>query len=172
MRKLGTILAWPFLAYYRFLHSGGGLGTHVKILPFGSGFTTYVLAKFVCGGEWLFWQDWDAMLQAASLGLIGYSFSMATLEVAIMVGILATEYIIKRHKRIREEGRKEGRVEGRKEGRVEGRKEGRVEGREEGREVERKEWQAWYERQVASGVALPEPPPMANGTHPEDVDAG
>ena len=77
-----------------------------------------------------------------------------------MVGILATEYIIKRHKRIREEGR------------AEGRKEGRVEGREEGREVERKEWQAWYERQVASGVALPEPPPMANGAHPEDADAG
>ncbi len=151
MRKLGTILRWPFLAYYRFLHSGGGLGTHVKILPFGSGFTTYVLAKFVCDGEWLFWRNWDAMLEAASFGLIGYSFSMATLEVAIMVGILATEYIIKRHKRIREEGREEG--------------------RQEGREVERKEWQAWYERQIASGVAMPEPPPMANGTRPENSDA-
>ena len=80
-----------------------------------------------------------------------------------MVGILATEYIVKRHKRIREEGRKEGRVEGRQEG--------RAEGRVEGREVERKEWQAWYERQIASGVALPEPPPMANGGHQEDSDA-
>ena len=84
------------------------------------------------------------MAQAASLGLIGYSFGMATLEVVIMVGILATEYIIGRHKRIREEGR----------------------------EAAHREWQEWYNRQVASGVAMPEPPPTANGTPPEDADAG
>ena len=148
MRRLRAILSWPFRAYYRFLRSGGGLATHVKILPFGSGFTTYLVAKFIGHGEWLFWRDWDAMAQAASLGLIGYSFGMATLEVVIMVGILATEYIIGRHKRIREEGR------------------------EEGREEARKEWQEWYNRQVANGVTMPEPPPMANGTHPEDADAG
>ena len=143
-----AILSWPFRAYHQFLRSGGGLATHVKILPFGSGFTTYFVAKFIGHGEWLFWRDWEAMEQAASLGLIGYSFSMATLEVVSMVGILATEYIIGRHKRIREEGR------------------------EEGREEARKEWQEWYDRQVASGVAMPEPPPMANGAHPEDADAG
>ncbi len=148
MRRLGAILSWPFRAYHRFLRSGGGLATHVKILPFGSGFTTYLVAKFIGHGEWLFWRDWDAMTQAASLGLIGYSFAMATLEMAIMVGILATEYIIGRHKKIRQEGR------------------------EAGRKAERKEWQAWYERQVANGVAMPEPPPMANEAHPEDADAG
>ncbi len=148
MRRLRAILSWPLFAYYRFLRSGGGLATHVKILPFGSGFTTYLVAKFIGHGEWLFWRDWDAMTQAASLGLIGYSFGMATLEVVIMVGILAAEYIIGKHKKIRQEGL------------------------EAGRKVERKEWQAWYERQVANGVTMPEPPPMSNGAHPEDSDAG
>ena len=144
MRRLRALLSWPFRAYYRFLRSGGGLATHVKILPFGSGFTTYFVAKFIGHGEWMFWRDWDAMAQAASLGLIGYSFGIATLEVAIMVGILATEYIINRHKKIRQEGREEA----------------------------HKEWQEWYNRHVASGVAMPEPPPMINGTHPEGADAG
>ena len=96
-------LARPFQAYSRFLRSkGGGLGTHVKVLPFGSAVGTYLVAKFIRGGEWLFWHDWDAVMQAVSLGVLGYSISMATVEAIMVVGLMAAEYLNNREKRSNE----------------------------------------------------------------------
>ena len=96
-------LAEPFRVYVRFLRSkGGGLATHVKVLPFGSAAGTYLVAKFIRDGEWLFWRDWDAVIQAVSLGVIGYSFSVATVEAIIVVGLMAAEYLNNREKRSNE----------------------------------------------------------------------
>lgn len=97
------VLAWPFLAYARLLRSkGGGLATHVKALPFGSAAGTYLVAKFIRDGEWLFWRDWDAVIQAVSLGVLGYSFSVATVEAIIVVGLMAAEYLRNKEKRTNE----------------------------------------------------------------------
>ena len=100
------ILAWPLWWYVRFARRHNfRVATHVRVLPFGGGVGTYFVAKFICGGEWLFWLDWDAMVQGASLGIIGYAFSMATLEVIIMAGWLVFEHIANTHDRIRNEER-------------------------------------------------------------------
>jgi hypothetical protein len=87
----------------RFLRSkGGGLATHVKVLPFGSAAGTYLVAQFIRDGEWLFWRDWDAVIQAVSLGVPGYSFSVATVAAIIVAGLMAAEYLNNREKRTNE----------------------------------------------------------------------
>lgn len=101
-------LAWLFRAYARFLRSkGGGLATHVKALPFGSAVGTYLVAKFIRDGDWLFWRDWDAVIQAVSLGVLGYSLSMATVEAIMVVGLMAAEYLNNREKRANEKTTRE-----------------------------------------------------------------
>lgn len=97
------ILTWPFRKYFDWLKRRGGLATHAKILPFGSAAGTYIVAKFICGGEWKFWNSWDAMVQSPSLGTIGYAFVMATLEAIIVVGIMAADYIKKSRIKTRQE---------------------------------------------------------------------
>lgn len=93
----------PFRAYVRFLRSkGGGFATHVKALPFGSAAGTYLVAKFIRDGEWLFWRDWDAVIQAVSLGVLGYSFITASVEAIIVIGLMAAEYLNNREKRTNE----------------------------------------------------------------------
>ena len=93
----------PFQAYVRFLRSkGGGFATHVKALPFGSAAVTYLVAKFIRDGEWLFWRDWDAVIQAVSLGVLGYSFITASVEAIIVIGLMAAEYLNNREKRSKE----------------------------------------------------------------------
>lgn len=102
-RVVPRALSWPLRAYVRFLRSkGGGLATHVKVLPFGSAAGTYLVAKFIRDGDWLFWRDWDAVTQAVSLGVLGYSSSVATVEAIIVVGIMAAEYLNNREKRTNE----------------------------------------------------------------------
>ena len=96
------ILMWLFRPYIRFLRSTGGISTHVRILPFGSALGTYLVAKFTCNGSWLFWRDWDAMLQAPGLGVIAYSSVTASLEGFIMLGIMAAEYLRNKEKRTNE----------------------------------------------------------------------
>ena len=93
----------PLRAYVRFLRSkGGGLATHVKVLPFGSAVGTYLVAKFIRDGEWLFWRDWNAVIQAVSLGVLGYSFITASVEAIIVIGLMAAEYLNNREKRTNE----------------------------------------------------------------------
>ena len=93
----------PFRAYVRFLRSkGGGFATHVKVLPFGSAAGTYLVAKFIRDGQWLFWRDWDAVIQAVGLGVLGYSFITASVEAIIVIGLMAAEYLNNREKRTNE----------------------------------------------------------------------
>ena len=58
----------------------------------------YLVAKFIRDGEWLFWRDWDAVIPAVSLGGLGYSLSMATVEAIMVVGLMAAEYLNNREK--------------------------------------------------------------------------
>ena len=100
-------LAWLFRRYIRFLHSTGGFATNVRILPFGSAAGTYFVAKFVCDGSLLFWHNWDAVIQALGLGVIAYSFTTASLEGIIMLGIMAAEYLRNKEKRTNEKAVRE-----------------------------------------------------------------
>ena len=99
-------LSRPLVAIWRRLSEGNRwISTHAKLLPFGSGIVTYIVAKFVEDGKWLFWRDWEAMANGASLGVVGYAFTAATLEVIIVVGVLAYEHFKHEHARIRQEER-------------------------------------------------------------------
>ena len=101
------MLIFLFGPYIRFLRSTGGISTHVRILPFGSAIGTYLVANFVCNGSWLFWRDWNAMLQAPGLGVIAYSSITASLEGFIMLGIMAAEYLRNKDKKSREKTARE-----------------------------------------------------------------
>jgi hypothetical protein len=54
-------------------------------------------------GEWKFWHSWDAMVQSASLGAIGYTFITATMEVAIVLGIMGVDYVKNSRKKTRQD---------------------------------------------------------------------
>ena len=115
-------------------------------------------------GKWQFWLAWDIIRDTASLGAIVYAVIAISVEVVLAMVFYALGQI---HKII-ENNRKyrEALVEAqRQKGLQEGLQEGRQEGLQQGREVERKAWQAWYDRQIAAGVQLVDPPPTspANG---------
>ena len=149
---------------------------HTLAAPYGVALSTLLLSVSVFEGKWRFWQVWDIIQDTASLGAVIYAIVAISVEVLLTMVFYALgqiHKIIENNRKYREalveaqrqKGLLEGRQEGLLEGRQEGLLEGRQEGRQEGRDAERKAWQAWYDRQVAAGVQLADPPPTspANG---------
>ncbi len=121
---------------------------HTIAAPYGVAFSTLLLSISVFEGQWRFWLAWDIIRDAASLGAVVYAVIAISVEVLLTMVFYALGQI---HK-IRENNRKyrEALIEAR-----------RQEGRQEGRDTERKAWQTWYDQQVADGVQMPSPPPVA-----------
>ena len=118
---------------------GGWQGRHFAIAPFGSALSTWLWA----------WWKWSEVPGMVSWGVLTYGMAAIAIEGVFQVFY----YFYKRNK-----DRQEARIEGRDEGFTQGRDEGLAEGRDEGRSDRDAEWREWYERQVARGVEIEEPP--------------
>ena len=65
---------------------------HARLLPFGSTVGTYLAANFVGEGEWLFWDNWKAIINAASLGVIMHGIAaVGLLEGGFKVGLYVVD---------------------------------------------------------------------------------
>ena len=127
------VLAWPFIWLFRLLTGEADWASvHARILPFGSAIGTYLVAKLAGNGEWAFWRNWDALMEAAGLGVIFHGIAAVVLmEGGIKMGLYVVDQWKADRARMRAESRAEGLAEGRAEGLAEGRTEGRTEGRSE-----------------------------------------
>ena len=118
---------------------------HTLAAPYGIAFSTLLLSVCVADGKWRFWQSWDTIQDAASLGAVFYAVAAISLEVLLTMVFYALGQI---HRIMEKRERRLNAI------------------REEGREAERKAWQEWYGQQIASGVQL-SAPPVAVGANPE-----
>ena len=57
--------------------------THSVAAPFGIAVVTYFVANLGGSGEWLFWQDWSAMLSATTVGTLVYAGIAALVDLMI-----------------------------------------------------------------------------------------
>ena len=112
---------WPFIWLFRLLTGDADWASvHARILPFGSAIGTYLVANLAGSGEWAFWRNWDAMMEAAGLGVIAHGIAaVVLLEGGIKLGL----YVVDKWKADRARMRAEERAVGRAEGRAEGRSE-------------------------------------------------
>ena len=119
------VLAWPFIWLFRLLTGEADWASvHARILPFGSAIGTYLVAKLAGNGEWAFWRNWDALMEAAGLGVIFHGIAAVVLmEGGIKMGLYVVDQWKADRARMRAESRAEGLAEGRAEGRTEGRSE-------------------------------------------------
>ena len=118
---------WPFIWLFRLLTGDADWASvHARILPFGSAIGTYLVANLAGDGKWAFWRNWDAMMEAAGLGVIFHGIAaVVALEGGIKLGL----YVVDKWKADRARMRAESRAEGLAEGLAEGRATGLVEGR-------------------------------------------
>ena len=138
MRAVTLIIrvpVWPIVWLFRLLTGEAEWASvHARILPFGSAIGTYLVAKLAGEGEWAFWRNWDALMEAAGLGVIFHGIAaVVLLEGGIKMGLYVVDKWKADRARMRAESRAEGLAEGRAEGRSEGRSEGLAEGLAEGR---------------------------------------
>ena len=79
---------------------------HARLLPFGSAIATYLAAKLFGKGHWLFWRDWDAIMEAAGIGVIIHGiFAVLVLEGGVKLAL----YVIQKWREDQERIRKEER---------------------------------------------------------------
>ena len=85
--------AWPFIWLFRLLTGDADWASvHARILPFGSAIGTYFVANLVGKGEWTFWRNWDAMMEAAGLGVILHGIAaVVLLEGGIKMGLYVVD---------------------------------------------------------------------------------
>ena len=126
---------WPFIWLFRLLAGDADWASvHARILPFGSAIGTYLVANLTGKGEWAFWRNWDALMDAAGLGVIFHGMAaVVILEGGIKMGLYVVDKWKADRARMRAESRAEGLAEGLAEGRATGLAEGLAEGRTEGR---------------------------------------
>ena len=126
---------WPFIWLFRLLTGDADWASvHARILPFGSAIGTYLVANLLGDGKWAFWNDWDAMMAAAGLGVIFHGIAaVVILEGGIKMGLYVVDKWKADRARMRAESRAEGLAEGLAEGRATGLAEGRATGLAEGR---------------------------------------
>lgn len=143
LELLGKVSAWLERYWSRI---------HTLAAPYGIAFSTLLLSVRVFEAKWQFWLSWDIIQSTASLGAVVYAVIAISVEVLLTMVFYALGQI---HKII-ESNRKyrEALVEARRQQVLQ-------EGRQEGMDVERQAWQAWYDQQVADGVQMPSPPPVA-----------
>ena len=105
---------WPFIWLFRLLTGDADWASvHARILPFGSAIGTYLVAKLAGDGEWAFWRNWDAMMDAAGLGVICHGIAaVVALEGGIKLGLYVVDKWKADRARIRAESRAEGLAEG------------------------------------------------------------
>ena len=84
---------WPFIWLFRLLTGDADWASvHARILPFGSAIGTYLVANLAGEGEWAFWRNWDAMMEAAGLGVIGHGIAaVLLLEGGIKLGLYVVD---------------------------------------------------------------------------------
>ena len=121
MRAVTLIIrvpVWPIVWLFRLLTGEAEWASvHARILPFGSAIGTYLVAKLAGEGEWAFWRNWDALMEAAGLGVIFHGIAaVVLLEGGIKMGL----YVVDKWKADRARMRAESRAEGLAEGRAEG----------------------------------------------------
>ena len=117
---------------------------HTLAAPYGVALTALLLSVYLDEGEWQFWQSWTVIKDTASIAAIIYALIAISTEVMFTMFFFALGQV---HKIIEQNRKARGAI-------LEAQ-------REEGREEERKEWQTWYDSQIARGVELPDPPPAA-----------
>ena len=126
MRAVTLIIrvpAWPFIWLFRLLTGESDWASiHARILPFGSAIGTYLVANLAGDGKWKFWDSWDAMMQAAGLGVIFHGIAaVVLLEGGIKMGLYVVDKWKADRARMISETRAKGLAEGRAEGLAEGR---------------------------------------------------
>ena len=95
---------YPLLWLYNLLFTGSADWTsvHARLLPFGSAIATYLAAKLFGGGHWIFWRDWDAIVEAAGLGVIIHGiFAVLVLEGGVKLPLYVIQKWREEQERIR-----------------------------------------------------------------------
>ena len=84
---------WPFIWLFRLLTGDADWASvHARILPFGSAIGTYLVANLTGKGEWAFWRNWDALMDAAGLGVIFHGMAaVVILEGGIKMGLYVVD---------------------------------------------------------------------------------
>ena len=118
MRAVTLIIrvpAWPFIWLFRLLTGESDwVSIHARILPFGSAIGTYLVANLAGDGKWKFWDSWDAMMQAAGLGVIFHgTAAVVLLEGGIKMGLYVVDKWKADRARMISETRAKGLAEGR-----------------------------------------------------------
>ena len=116
MRAVTLIIglpAWPFIWLFRLLTGDADWASvHARILPFGSAIGTYLVATLAGEGQWAFWRNWDAMMEAAGLGVIAHGIAaVVLLEGGIKLGLYVVDKWKADRARMRAVERAEGRAE-------------------------------------------------------------
>ena len=116
--KILKIPLYPLLWLYHLLFTGSADWTsvHARLLPLGSAIATYLASKLFGDGHWLFWHNWDAIMEAAGLGVIIHGlFAVFVLEGGVKLPLYVIQKWREDQERIRKEVRKEVLEEVRKE---------------------------------------------------------
>ena len=106
--KILKIPLYPLIWLYNLLFTSAAdwPSVHARLLPFGSAIATYLAAKLFGKGHWLFWRDWDAIMEAARLGVIIHGlFAVLLLEGGVKMAL----YVIQKWREDQERIRKEER---------------------------------------------------------------
>ena len=106
--KILKIPLYPLIWLYNLLFTSTAdwPSVHARLLPFGSAIATYLAAKLFGKGHWLFWRDWDAIMEAAGLGVIIHGlFAVLILEGGVKMAL----YVIQKWREDQERIRKEER---------------------------------------------------------------